>query len=191
MPAECTLSVDELETTCQKDSITPDNVCYVKNMYYTGIMTKKGTINNKPYWTIPNNTYGVWHDSGSGSSADWVMGSIRYLGTDDDGDIFSNVDAESPDRISTWYPTNLAGSRNYLHIANSIVCNVQQITDDEDFEFEGSADSIDVCAYPGLTQCDTNAICNENGDKYTCKCGVGFLGNGTSCAGKKISILII
>ena len=34
--------------------------------------------------------------------------------------------------------------------------------------------------------CDTNAVCTDTVDSYTCKCISGFTGNGFKCTGRKL-----
>ena len=43
---------------------------------------------------------------------------------------------------------------------------------------------IDECATPGQHSCHSNATCSNNVGSYSCACGNGFSGDGTTCSGR-------
>ena len=49
---------------------------------------------------------------------------------------------------------------------------------------------IDECADAALNNCHENASCSDTDGSYTCGCNTGFTGDGVTCAGSLLCLLI-
>jgi len=50
---------------------------------------------------------------------------------------------------------------------------------------------IDECTSPEANECNPNAVCNNTEGTYTCRCQNGYEGDGKSCAGNVVVVVVI
>ena len=46
---------------------------------------------------------------------------------------------------------------------------------------------VNECVKPETNECDSNAVCNNTEGSYTCRCLIGYQGDGKNCTGKYLS----
>jgi len=75
----------------------------VSNTEFTGVMWKQDTVvKSHDYWKNNEGSHCIWNDGGTGTSEDWIFGSLSNLGTRN-GRFYSNKEAEYPWEVYTWY----------------------------------------------------------------------------------------